>query len=147
MASETTFLYRIDIKTTPEQLWSALVDGNQSSKYFSMGLSVRNIDKPGADYEYVLPDGTNMLGGKVLEVDPPRKLVLTFVPHWIDTPHESKVTYEITEEGGVCQLLLRHENLVEGDPLTEGVKGGWARIFSSLKSLLETGSALPPEQM
>jgi hypothetical protein len=36
---------------------------------------------------------------------------------------------------------------VVGDALTEGVKDGWARILSSLKSLLEAGEPLPAMAM
>ena len=56
------------------------------------------------------------------------------------------MTYEITPEGEVCRLTLRHERLVTGDPLSEGVIRGWAQLLSSLKSLLESGEALPAAQ-
>jgi uncharacterized protein YndB with AHSA1/START domain/DNA-binding transcriptional ArsR family regulator len=141
--AETSHVYEIYIRTTPERLWQALTSGEDTAKYY-FGTNVQNIDQTGANYVYAMPDGSPMLEGKVLEADPPRKLVTTFIPRWVESPKESTVTYEITPEGDVCRLTLRHDRLVAGDHLTEGVINGWARIFSSLKSLLESGEALPP---
>jgi uncharacterized protein YndB with AHSA1/START domain/DNA-binding transcriptional ArsR family regulator len=146
MADTMTHVYEIFIRTTPERLWQALTDGDQTAQYY-FGTRVQNITDVGANYQYTAPDGSSMLKGKVLEVDPPRKLVTTFIPGWVESPQESTVSFEITPDGEVCKLTLRHERLIVGDALSEGVKNGWARIFSSLKSLLESGEALPAEAM
>jgi uncharacterized protein YndB with AHSA1/START domain/DNA-binding transcriptional ArsR family regulator len=146
MADTTTHVYEIFIRTTPERLWEALTDPAQTAKYY-FGTHVQGITEVGADYTYSSPDGNSMLHGKVLEADPPRKLVTTFIPGWVESPQESTVSFEIAPDGEVCKLTLRHERLIVGDALTEGVKNGWARIFSSLKSLLESGEALPAEAM
>ena len=142
MADMTTHVYEIYIRTSPERLWQALTDPNDTEKYY-FGTRVANITTVGADYAYNGPDGNAMLSGKVIESDPPRKLVTTFIPGWIESANESTVVFEIAPEGDVCKLTLRHERLIVGDALSDGVKNGWARIFSSLKSLLESGEALP----
>ena len=146
MADTTTHVYEIFIRTTPERLWQALTDGDQTAQYY-FGTRVQDITDVGANYQYTAPDGSSMLSGKVLEADPPRKLVTTFIPRWVESPQESTVTYEITPEDGICKLTLRHEQLIVGDSLTDGVREGWARILSSLKSLLESGAALPAAAM
>jgi uncharacterized protein YndB with AHSA1/START domain/predicted transcriptional regulator len=147
MATETTtHVYEIFIRTTPDRLWQALTDGDQTAQYY-FGTRVKDIDKPGADYTYVSPDGGTMLSGKVIAAEAPHKLVTTFNPSWVPNAKESTVTFEITPEGDVCKLTLRHDDLIVGDELTEGVKNGWARILSSLKSLLESGQALPAPAM
>ena len=142
MSEMTTHVYEIFIRTSADRLWQALTDPNDTEKYY-FGTRVANITNAGADYAYTGSDGNPMLTGKVIESDPPRKLVTTFIPGWVQPPRESTVTFEITPEGDVCKLTLRHERLIVGDELSEGVKNGWARIFSSLKSLLESGEALP----
>jgi uncharacterized protein YndB with AHSA1/START domain len=142
----TTHVYEIFIRTTPDRLWQALTDGDQTAQYY-FGTRVQDIDRTGADYQYTSPDGSAMLTGKVIEADPPRKLVTTFNPAWVPNARESTVTFEIVPEGDVCKLTLRHEDLIVGDELTDGVKNGWARVFSSLKSLLESGTALPAPAM
>ena len=44
------------------------------------------------------------------------------------------------------KLTVTHEGFVEGSKLLDGISRGWPAILSSLKSLLETGTALaiPP---
>jgi uncharacterized protein YndB with AHSA1/START domain len=93
----------------------------------------------------------------VLEADPPNRLVQT----WRMTMDEemtaegyTRLTYEIAEsKGGVTKLTVTHE--LEGAPklavllsggLEEfGAGGGWAWVLSDLKSLLETGSSMDPD--
>lgn len=142
MTETTSHIYEIYIRTTPERLWQALTDGEQTAQYF-FGTSVQNITTVGADYMYAMPDGSSMVDGKVLEVDPPRKLVTTFNPRRGHVATESTVTFEITPEGEMCRLTLHHDGLVVGESAAEDVKDGWARILSSLKSYLESGEPLP----
>jgi uncharacterized protein YndB with AHSA1/START domain/DNA-binding transcriptional ArsR family regulator len=146
MAETTTHVYEIFIRTTPERLWQALTDGDLTAQYY-FNTRVENITAAGQDYRYTGPDGNVMLSGRVIESDPPRKLVTTFVPAWVENPPETTTSFEITPEGEVCKLTLRHEGLLVGDAMTNGVQDGWARIFSSLKSLLEAGEPLPAMAM
>ncbi len=74
----------------------------------------------------------------MLEVDPPRKLVTTFIPHFAGSSVETTVTWEITPDDGMCKLTLRHEGLIAGDETFDGFADGWARIASALKSYLES---------
>jgi len=81
-----------------------------------------------------------MLEGKIVEAVPPAKLVTTFIPRWGGEARETRVTYEIEPQGQVCKLTVTHENLTEAEG---GIREGWAKIISGLKSYLETGEALP----
>jgi hypothetical protein len=45
----------------------------------------------------------------------------------------------------MCRLTLRHEGLVVGDETFAGFADGWARIFSALKSYLESPDSTPVE--
>jgi uncharacterized protein YndB with AHSA1/START domain len=146
MAETTTHVYEIFIRTTPERLWQALTDGDLTAQYY-FNTRVQNITTVGEEYQYLGPDGSVTLSGRVIEADPPRKLVTTFVPSWVENPPETVASFEISPEGEVCKLTLRHDGLVVGDALTAGVKDGWARVISSLKSLLEAGEPLPAMAM
>ena len=155
MSSAITHVYQIFIKTAPDKLWRALTDGEITPKYY-LGCKAVSSWKVGEKCQYMGGDGQPILEGSVLEFEPPKKLVMTFKPLWVPaqpslneesaTPaiadiSPSKVTYEISEEGEVCKLVLTHEGLEPGS-LTEDIKSGWARILSGLKSLLETGEGL-----
>lgn len=76
MAETTTHIYEMFILTKPEQLWDALTNGEQTSRYFQ-GLAVQDITTVGANYRYLTADGACLLDGKVLESNPLRKLVTT----------------------------------------------------------------------
>ena len=138
-----THVYAILIRTTPERLWAALTDPEQSRQYY-FGTRVESTWEAGAPYRYVRPDGEAMIRGEVLERDPPRRLVTTFVPGWSASPDPaaSTVTFEIEPMGEACTLRLTHADLIVDDPDTAGVDIGWSQIFSSLKTLLETGTPL-----
>jgi hypothetical protein len=53
------------------------------------------------------------------------------------------MTYLIEPAGPMVKLTVTHEIDVENSSLIDKVSGGWPMILSSLKSLLETGEALP----
>lgn len=140
----TKHVLEVYIKTTPERLWQALTEGSFTEKYF-YGARVESDWKAGATYQYLTPDGTSMLDGRVIEAEPPNRLVTTFNARWdqrIGDVPESTIAYEITQLGEACKLTLVHSDLIPGHPLTEGVYRGWQEIFSGLKTLLETGEPL-----
>ena len=82
--------------------------------------------------------------GKVVEITPPSRLVLTWArPRDADDASKhSRVSFDIEPMGDtVVRLTVTHEDL---DPqMLTGISGGWPRVLSNLKTLLETGHALP----
>ena len=137
-------VFEIYIKTTPERLWQAITDGAITEKYY-YGTKAKSDWKPNSPYTYNTQDGTVMLDGIVIESDPPSRLVTTFNPHWMPDAGEfpeSKVTYEISPAGETCKLTLIHEDLVPGNPMTDGIRKDWSEILSGLKTFLETGEPL-----
>jgi uncharacterized protein YndB with AHSA1/START domain/DNA-binding transcriptional ArsR family regulator len=145
MSEKHSHVYSIFIQTTPEKLWRALTDGDMTRQYY-FGTRFASSLKPSATYDYLQPDGKSMLTGEILECDPPKKLVTTFKPMWVENPASvpaSKVTFEIEPRGVACKLTLIHDDLEAGSPLTQGMIEGWAQIFSGLKTLLETGEPMP----
>ncbi len=138
MSDRPSFVTEIFIKTTPERLWQALTSPKETPAYY-FGSAVRSDWSVGAPLQYVLPDGRVMVDGEVLEIDPPRKLVSTFVPRFREGAAPSRVAFEIEPMGEVCKLTLTHWGLGEADG---DIHTGWAKILNSLKSLLETGEAL-----
>jgi uncharacterized protein YndB with AHSA1/START domain len=142
LAGETiTHVYSIYIQAGADRIWQALTDGDQTVRYF-FGGRVENYTVPGGNYQFTGADGKVMVHGAVLEVEPPRKLVTTFVSAWMEEGFETTVTYQIDPVGDACKLTLVHAGLMPGAKLTEEIQNGWAVILSSLKSMLETGEPL-----
>jgi uncharacterized protein YndB with AHSA1/START domain len=140
---QTTQVYQVFIKATPEQIWEAITKPEFTRRYFH-GAS---IDVTPERYLSQGPNGEVWGDANVAEFDPPRRLVhgwrSLYNPE-LATEDESRVTWEIEpQEGGVSLLTVVHDQL-EGAPKTAaGVSGvGWMGVLSGLKTLLETGEPL-----
>jgi uncharacterized protein YndB with AHSA1/START domain len=134
-------VYVTYIATTPDRLWDALTDPDLTAQYWGH----RNVSgwRTGDRWEHQRPDGGAAdLVGTILEVDPPRRLAHTWAwPVDADEPaHHSRVTFDIEPVGDVVRLTVTHEDLPPDQ--SEGTDRGWAKVLSSLKSLLETGRPL-----
>ena len=57
----------------------------------------------------------------------------------------SKVTFELEPLGELVKLTVVHDGFEPGSIVASMVGQGWPRILSSLKTLLETGETLPPD--
>ena len=129
--------YVIYIKTTPERLWQALTSPEESERYY-VGCRLQEGPQPGGAIEY-FRSGERKVVGRVLEVEPGRRLVHTF---GIDpAAADSRVTYTIEPMGETVRLTLTHENLPDQE-LFDATENGWQIILSGLKTYLETGEAL-----
>ena len=152
--TKPSFVYVTYIATTPEKVWRALVDTEVMRRYWadptSNAPAHENVSDwtPGSRWEHRRVDdaGTVDMAGKVVESTPPRRLVVTWArpKDAEDDAKHSRVTFDIEPQGqGLVRLTVTHEDL-EGDPqMLEGISGGWPKVLSNLKTLLETGRALP----
>ena len=139
------FKYVSYISASIDALWDALLDPEITTKYWQM-INVSDW-KAGSKWEHRTQgkDAKTMLVGKVMEFSPPRKFVLT----WADIEDEfneekySRVTIELMPFGSVIRLTVIHEELEPDSDMLEGISDGWHKVISSLKSLFETGHALP----
>jgi uncharacterized protein YndB with AHSA1/START domain len=91
------------------------------------------------------PDGRVGDSGEILEIDPHRRLVLSWrnelFPE-VRAEGYSRLTYELEKKGEAVKLTVIHEIERDDSKLIEATSGGWPAILSSLKSLLETGEPL-----
>lgn len=136
-------IYEIYIRTSPERLWAALTDPQQTPNYY-FGNSYITDWQSGSRFTTENPRADGPLGsGTVLEADPPRKLVMTMTALWdedVRAEGESRITYDITQVGDSCQLTVTHDQLREN--ANGQLYGGWPMILSGLKTWLETGERL-----
>ncbi|MEO1703065.1 MAG: metalloregulator ArsR/SmtB family transcription factor [Pseudomonadota bacterium] len=130
------FVLETYINTTVEKLWAALTSGEHTKNYHFAAAEVKTDLKKGGRFDHILPDGSVMLGGEILDIDPPKRLDITFEPGWMGPDTKaSRCVYEIEAEGDHCKLTVLHHALPEEQ---EGVRDGWARVISALKTYLET---------
>lgn len=143
----TDQVYRIVIRSTPQQVWNAITRPEFSARYF-YGARVETTGEPGSPFRYLSPDGRSLWGDEiVLESAPPHRLVVgwrsLYDPDLADEPG-SRVTWEIEEQDdGVVLLTVVHDHLEDSPRTAESVSGiGWMTVLSGLKSVLETGHGL-----
>jgi len=141
--SKPEFVYVTYIETTAEKLWHALTDGDFTERYW-FGARLKSDWKVGSTFEMVRSDGTVSDAGKVVEVDPPRRLAYTFVNLSDKYKNEfpALATFVLEPYGKLVKLTLTHEGFAEQSRFYAGISKGWPAILSSLKSLLETGQPL-----
>jgi uncharacterized protein YndB with AHSA1/START domain len=137
------FVYVSYIETTPEKLWEALT-GSEFSRRYWFGTDVKSDWKVGSPFALVV-NGTTTDIGEILEADRPQRLSYTFqhvLNDELRNERPSKVVFNIERHGNFVKLTLTHEDFAEGSRLLDGISKGWPAILSSLKSMLETGTAL-----
>ena len=143
--SKPKFVYVTYIRSTPEKVWQALTDP-QTIKKFWFGMTAECDWKPGSPWCLKFEDGRTADTGEVLEAVPPKRLVLKwrneFRPE-LKAEGFSRCTIEIEPSPQGMKLTITHAIDKAESKLIEAVSGGWPRILSSLKTLLETGHPMP----
>jgi len=140
--AKSTYLYVSYIRTTPEKLWKALTDPEFTKQYW-FGMRSESEWRPGASWKLVAGDGKVWDAGEVVEAKPPKRLVL----RW---QHQNKpelkaegptlCTMELEPSGSAVKLTITHSIERDSSKVIEAGSGGWPKVISNLKSLLETGA-------
>jgi len=140
-AENSRFVYVTFIRTTPEKLWKALTSPEFTTQYW-FGMRQETDWMVGASWQLVFADGRVADTGEIVEVDPPKRLVLRwrneFKPE-MKSEGYSRCTVELEPMQDVVKLTILHEMDRAGSKFIEAVSFGWPRILSNLKSFLETG--------
>ena len=157
---ETTQVYRVYIRATPDAIWEAITQPEWSRRYGYGGDVEYDLNAGGgfrvhASEEFLAAGAPEIVvDGEVIEADPPHRLVLSWrmvMDEGLAAEGFTRLTYEIEEpQEGLTKLTLIHEldgaprlaALLRGDFESEGAGGGWAWVLSDLKSLLESGHAM-----
>jgi len=141
---ESQFVYVTFIRTTVEKLWQALIEP-EFTRQFWFDTVQESEWKPGASWRILKPDGNASDSGEVIEIEPPRKLVLKWrneIFPEMTAEGYSRLTYELEQKGELVQLTVTHVMEKEDSKYIKAVAGGWPIILASLKTLLETGESL-----
>jgi uncharacterized protein YndB with AHSA1/START domain len=158
----TTQVYRIYIHATPQAIWDAITKPEWSARY-GYATPVEYELKAGGEFRAYANAGMKafegipdvVTDGVVIECDPPRRLVQTWrmrMTPELEREGFTRLTYEIEPgRGGVTRLTVTHDlpnapiiaRSLAGEADSEGAGGGWSEILSGIKTLLETGRALP----
>jgi len=141
--SEGTILACVDIGAPPERVFRALTT-EEVTKWWGSAEMYRTtgfkIDlRPGGEWrsDGVGADGEVFhVGGKVLELDPPRKLVQTWQPSWEADSAPTTLTYLLEPIDGGTRVTLRHTGFGARAESCASHGNGWSRVLGWLSSHL-----------
>ncbi len=140
----TAFVYVTYIRTTVEALWSALLEPDFTRRYW-YATHHQSDWETGAPWRLMIPDGRVAYSGRVLEIEPERRLVLSwraeFREAW-QAEGDTRVAFDLKPHGDHVKLTVTHECDRPDSTLVRTLSQGWPKILSSLKSLLETGEPM-----
>ncbi len=139
----TTFVYVTYIRTTPERLWSALTTDADFMKQYWFGMHCDSDFAAGSSWKLVNDRGEVWDAGEIVEAAAPKRLVIRWEHQMrpeLKAEGMSLCTMELAPVGQAVRLTITHSVEREGSKLVEAVSGGWPKILSNLKSLLETGA-------
>jgi uncharacterized protein YndB with AHSA1/START domain len=145
--ARSTFVYVSYIRTTPEKLWSALTDPETMRQYW-FGMHCESAFTKGSSWKLISSEGVLFDAGEIVEADPPRRLLIRWEHQnkpELKAEGASLCTMELEPEGATVKLSITHSVERENSALITAVSGGWPKVISNLKSLLETGSVALPE--
>ena len=141
---KTSFVYVTYIRSTPEKVFEAITRPEVARRYWGH----ENVSdwKPGSPWQHVRADEQRSveLVGKVVEISPPTRLVITWAnaSQAGDPGSTSRVSFDIAAYDEMVRLTVSHDELEAGSGMANGIQKGWPIVLSSLKSLLETGQGM-----
>jgi len=139
--ASSKFVYVTFIRTTPERLWSALTTPDFMKQYW-FNMCIETDWKVGSSWKLAFSDGRLADTGEVVEFDPPNRIVLDWTNQWspeMNAEGPTRCTMELEPIGDAVKLTITHTMDRPDSKFIGAVSGGWPRILSNLKSLLETG--------
>jgi uncharacterized protein YndB with AHSA1/START domain len=144
--TQPQFAYVTYVAASPERLWGALTDPVSLREPY--GLRIEGEWRRGGALRFLREDGSLESEGTLVELDPPRRLSFTWrsavVGGRARAVPRAVAGCLLERMGPVVRLTVTetHEEPVDEEFL-EGGRRGWPLILSRLKTLLETGRAMP----
>jgi uncharacterized protein YndB with AHSA1/START domain len=140
-------VYQIYVRAPLETVFAALTDPELTRRYFHH-TAYAQPPVQGEPYLTTLPDGRPAVDGVIEVLDPPHRLVQTWHVRYdpaLEAEPAGRVEWLLSEAGaGLTRVRLTHGDLAFSPLTWAHVKDGWVWVLDSLKTLLETGTPLPP---
>lgn len=137
-------IYKSYIRGTAEEVWDAITNPAKTVQYF-YGTAVESAWQVGSSMSYYHPDGRQASEGEILAIDPPKRLEFTFRALWDEQLAAEGPAREVWRLNPVNEMVELVIELYDAGPRTVAdFSEGFPYIVAGLKSLVETGVALPP---
>ena len=140
----------IQIAASPERIFRALSDPDELRRWFSgpdCPAKFWTMDaRVGGQYSYATEKGSITVNGvsefechgEILECDPPRLLVYTWIANWHDdTSARTVVRWELEKKGSGTRVKVTHSGLASLPIARKDYSGGWPGVVEMLKKFVE----------
>ena len=132
-------VYRVMIDAPIETVWSELVNTTNPRPFFWNGAWDTPEFAANKPYRIASNEGkTVAVIGRILEMDPPHRLVTTFRLTALPDP-PSQVTYLLKEKDGGTEFSLITERVLAGSKSEKSMAAGSRFITTNFKAYIETG--------
>lgn len=142
--TKPSHVYEAYIRCEPRAAWNAIVDGDQTVRYF-YGTRVESDWSAGSTIRYLSAEGDVVADGEVISFDPPRRLEMTFHPRWdpeLEREGPVRAVWTVEERHGLTSVVVEYYDLDPDSRIHGEFVGGIPFIVSGMKTLLETGEAI-----
>jgi len=144
-ATAPNHVYTVYISASPDRIWRAITDGVETERYY-YGTRVGSDWSKGSRIVYEYPDGRVAADGEVLDIDPPRRLAMTFHARWDEQVEAEGPVQQVWEiepgDNGTSKLTVTTIGLRADSRMAEEFSAGMIYIVSGMKTWIETGAPL-----
>jgi uncharacterized protein YndB with AHSA1/START domain len=140
----------IDIAAPPERVFDSLTNADALAHWFTnpeCPVKVWKMDaRVGGSYSYETAKGSVVVNevsefkchGEILQCDPPRLLVYTWIANWHDdASHSTTVRWELTPTASGTHVKVTHSGLASLPVARKDYSGGWPGVVKMLKEFAE----------
>jgi len=147
--SKGVVLAMVEIDVPPERVFRALTTPDElvhwwgSTDTYQLTESTMDL-RVGGQWRTLGRGATGpfSVSGEFLEIDPPRKLVQTWIADW-DGGHTTTIHYQLDPIATGTRVTVRHEGFGDRAESCDGHSRGWERVLGWLERFVEP-SAPPP---
>ena len=139
----------VEVDAPPQRVFKALTDQGELVRWFTDAkhpVHRWEIDaRPGGRFRYFVDDVTAALHkvspfechGEILEFDPPRLLVYTWIASWhADKARRTVVRWELEPTQGGTHVKVTHSGLANEQAAFKDYSSGWLDVVKMLDSFL-----------
>jgi uncharacterized protein YndB with AHSA1/START domain len=148
--SQDAIVSEIEIAAPAERVFKALSDAGELQRWFGSPecpVKFWKMDaRVGGHYSYATQKGSIVVNGisefachgEILECDPPRLLVYTWIANWHDDPKSRTVVrWELQQKGSGTYVRVTHSGLSNLPVARKDYTGGWPEVVEMLKKFVE----------
>ncbi len=136
------FVYVTYIRAPQQKVWDALQNPEFTKQFWFGNRAGGAWQGVGSPWRILKSDGSPSVSGRILELDPPHRVVLSWQNDYrpeLTAEGLTQVTFELEAKGDTVKLTVVHDMGRAGSKGLGMYSAGWPMVLSNLKSLLETG--------